>query len=84
MKKKWQLQDAKNRFSELVNEAQVHGPQIVTRRGEEEAIVLSMKDYRALKAGPKQSLADFLLDSPLRDSKIEITRDRSLPRDVSL
>ena len=41
----WKLQDAKNRFSEVVNEAVRSGPQIVTRRGKETAVVLSMESY---------------------------------------
>ena len=53
----WQLQDAKNRFSEVVKKALVNGPQIVTKRGVETVIVLSVKEYRKLKR-PKNSLVD--------------------------
>lgn len=55
----WQLQDAKNRFSEVVKKALANGPQIVTKRGVETVIVLSVKEYRNLKR-PKNSLVDFL------------------------
>ena len=80
---KWQLQQAKNRFSEVVEEALVHGPQIVTRHGEETAIVLSMKDYKKL-AKPKGSLFEFLQKSPHRDVELDPGRSKDLPRPVDL
>jgi len=83
MAKKWQLQEAKNRFSEVVEEALHHGPQTVTRHGEETVIVLSIKDYRKLSE-PKQSLYEFLRNSPLRGVELDLTRDKSLPRDIEL
>jgi len=84
MTKKWQLQEAKNRFSEVVNDALQEGPQTVTRHGEETVVVLSMKDYRKLQGKPKVPLADFLLASPLRGSDLNVKRNKSLPRDISL
>lgn len=45
----WQLEDAKDRFSELVEAALTHGPQTVTRDGREVVIVLSMEDYQHMK-----------------------------------
>jgi prevent-host-death family protein len=42
----WQLQTAKNRFSELVDASQQDGPQIVTRRGDNVAVVMSYEEYR--------------------------------------
>ncbi len=83
MAKKWQLQEAKNRFSEMVNDALQHGPQTVTRHGEETVIVLSIKDYQKL-IKPKTSLYEFLRNSPLRGIELDLTRDKSLPRDVDL
>lgn len=59
----WQLQDAKNRFSELVQRARREGPQIVTLRGERAAVVLSAEDYDQLKAD-RPSLVDHLLSGP--------------------
>ena len=44
----WQLQEAKSRFSELVELVLKEGPQLVTRRGEEAVVILSAKDYRRL------------------------------------
>lgn len=79
----WQLQEAKNKFSRVVEEARHHGPQIVTVRGREAAVVLSVEDYRRMV--PKQeSLADFLMNSPLRGSGIEIEREQDFGRDLEL
>ena len=46
----WQLQQAKTRLSEVIEEAHNRGPQIITRHGAERAVVLSIGDYRALVA----------------------------------
>jgi len=79
----WQLQEAKNKLSRVVEEARHHGPQVVTVRGREAAVVLSMEDYRRM--APKQeSLADFLMNSPLRGSGIEIEREQDFGRDIEL
>lgn len=59
----WPLQDAKNRFSELVQRARLDGPQTVTLRGERAAIVLSAEAYDALVAN-RPSLVDHLLTRP--------------------
>jgi prevent-host-death family protein len=75
----WQLQDAKNRFSELVNRSLEEGPQIVTRRGEEVVVVLSSDEYRKLlKSQP--GLLEFFRESPLVGVELDLERDRSLPR----
>ncbi|MGO4124882.1 type II toxin-antitoxin system Phd/YefM family antitoxin [Inquilinus sp. YAF38] len=44
----WQVQEAKARFSELVERARTEGPQTITRHGRERAVLLSIEDYRAL------------------------------------
>ncbi|HDH05411.1 MAG TPA: type II toxin-antitoxin system Phd/YefM family antitoxin [Nitrospirae bacterium] len=83
MKRAWKLQDAKNRFSNLVNEAQKEGPQIVTKRGIETVIVLSMKDYRKL-IKPRTNLVDFFQKSPLHGIKLDIDRSKEPSRKVEL
>jgi prevent-host-death family protein len=47
---RWQVQDAKQRFSELLRTAHADGPQVVTRHGEEIAVVIDIADY--LRSGP--------------------------------
>lgn len=59
----WQLQDAKNQFSKVVQKARYEGPQEITLRGERTAVVLSARDYDALRAG-RPTLVDALLSGP--------------------
>jgi prevent-host-death family protein len=80
MARTWQLQEAKNRFSEVVEEALKHGPQVITRRGVETAIVLSYAEYRKMQLN-QQKLSDFFRTSPLVGVDLDVTRDTSPPRD---
>ncbi len=77
----WQMQEAKNKFSEVVDQAIRHGPQEITRHGNKTAVILSMQDYRAL-IGRKGNLAEFFRASPLRGVSTE--RNRDFPRDIRL
>ena len=58
MVRSWQLQEAKNRFSQVIDEALKDGPQVITRRGVETAVVLSFADYRKMLLGRKR-LSEF-------------------------
>lgn len=78
----WQVQEAKSRFSELIEIADAEGPQIITRHGAERAVVLSIADYRSL-AAPQESLRDYLLSGPKVD-RFDIRRSRDTGRKVSL
>ncbi len=81
--KKWQLQDAKNRFSQVAEEAASDGPQVVTKHGKDAVVILSMEEYQQLKK-PKESLVKFLQGSPLKGVKLDIDRERSEGRAVDL
>lgn len=84
MKQSWQLQEAKNKLSEVVERAIHEGPQAITRRGEEVAVVLSRADYQKLTK-PKTSLVDFFSTSPLKDAELDLARDkRHAPERVKL
>ncbi len=63
----WQLQEAKSRFSEVVDLTLKEGPQLVTRRGEEAVVILAAKDYRNL-TGQTPRLMDCLLHAPRGDA----------------
>ena len=76
----WKLQEAKGRFSEVVEEAVKNGPQLITKRGIETAIVLSFADYRKLLLRQKK-LSEFFRDSPLAGANLDLTRDTSPLRD---
>lgn len=80
----WQLQEAKNRLSEVVKAAKSKGPQIITVRGKEEVAVVSMAELRRLTPN-KESLYEFLHNSPLRGAELTIERSRdSEDRDIGL
>ncbi len=84
MKKRlWQLQEAKNRLSQVVNNALEEGPQIITRRGKEVVVVISSDEYSELKKS-LPSLLEFFRQSPLVGVELDLERDRSLPREFDL
>ena len=55
MARVWQIQEAKNKLSEVVEESIKHGPQIITKRGVETVIVLSYAEYRKAMLNQKSS-----------------------------
>ena len=83
MTKKWQLQEAKNKFSQVVNEALEKGPQVVTRRGEDVVVIISKEEYGCLKKS-QSNLSEFFRQSPLVGVELDLERDRSYARGVEL
>ncbi len=83
MTQQWQLQDAKNRFSEVVDNAVQQGPQVVTKRGKEAVVIISIEQYRKMQQ-PKNTLVDFFQASPLKGVDLDLTRDQSPARDIDL
>ena len=81
MEHAWQLQDAKNKLSEVIERAIKNGPQEITRRGKKAAVVLSFQEYGRLIAGT-ETLAEFFRQSPL--SEIKFDRAKDTPREVDL
>jgi antitoxin Phd len=81
MRKTWQLQEAKNQFSLVVDKALSEGPQTVTRHGQPTVVVVAVAEYRKSRPRRKSLLELF---EPLRGLELEIGRDRSLPRDPGL
>ena len=79
----WQLQEAKNKFSNLVDKAHHDGPQIVTRHGKESVVVLAIEDYQKLSR-PKSDLVSFIKCSPLFGLNFDLARDKSSSRDIKL
>lgn len=73
----WQLQDAKNKFSEVISRALKQGPQLITKHGKKTAVVLSYTEYEKLRKS-QGKLSEFFQSSPL--AGIDLTRDKSLPR----
>jgi prevent-host-death family protein len=79
MAREWQLQEAKNKFSEVVDEALKHGPQVITKRGVETAIVISYGDYRKMLLNQK-TISEFFRESPLVGVDLDLARDTSPAR----
>jgi prevent-host-death family protein len=78
----WQLQEAKQRFSEVVRRALEQGPQVVTRHGEAAVVIVSAREFEALKGGGVDFKA-FLRGAPDL-GRLKIARDRRAARKVDL
>lgn len=69
---KWQLQEAKARFSELIDDTLEKGPQVITRRGVDTAVIVSLEQWRRAQPSERSTLKDVLLgpgprfDVPIR------------------
>ena len=61
MSKTWQVQDAKARFSELLETSLAEGPQIVTKRGVETAVLVPIEEWRRLEQRARPDLKQLLL-----------------------
>ena len=81
MRDRWQLQEAKQRFSELIRSVEADGPQVVTRHGQDVAVVISMAEYRHLRH-EEEDFKAFLQSAP--DLDLEINRSAEPARLVSL
>ena len=78
----WQVQEAKQRFSELIRAAQADGPQVVTRHGEEIAVVIDIADYHHLR-GEAADFKDYLRSGqPFED--LDPSRSTEVPRMIDL
>lgn len=65
----WQIQDAKQRFSEMIRAVASEGPQVITRHGEDVAVVVDIGEYRRLTR-PSADLVGILLGGPKFDDGI--------------
>jgi antitoxin Phd len=79
----WQLQEAKNKLSEVIHTAQTSGPQTITVRGKDTAVLISAEDYQKL-THKKNSLLRFFQDSPLAEVELDFTRSKENARDIEL
>lgn len=70
MGKAWQVQDAKARFSEFLAASLTDGPQIVTRRGVEAAVLVSIDQWRKLEERKRPTLKDLLLSPEARTDEL--------------
>lgn len=82
----WQLQTAKAQFSELFRRARTEGPQVVTRQGKEQVVVIPAEQYAQLTKRIRQpkSLVKFFAESPLTTVTLDLSRDRDPGREIKL
>ena len=82
----WQLQTAKARFSELFRRARTEGPQVVTRQGKEQVVVLPAEQFAQLvkRGGQPKSLVKFFAESPLVNVTLDFSRDVDSGREIKL
>lgn len=76
----WQLQEAKAKFSHLVN-CVASAPQFISKYGKESAVLISIKDYQ--KMTKQDNIADFFINSPVKGLNVDLERDKSLGRGFS-
>ncbi len=81
---KWQLQEAKNRLSEVVRKASNEGPQVITLRGDDAVVVVAADEYARLTRKPKGTLVDFFRKSRLGAVALDLTRSHDTGRRVEL
>ncbi|GDX58853.1 antitoxin [Comamonadaceae bacterium] len=77
----WQLQEAKSRFSEVVDLSLKEGPQLVTRRGQDAVVILAASDYRRMSGAP--SLLKTLFSAP-RGTPLILDRSQEPIRELDL
>ncbi|EYR64069.1 prevent-host-death protein [Actinotalea ferrariae CF5-4] len=78
----WQVQEAKQRLSEVLRAAEGGQPQVITRHGQDVAVVIDIASYRRL-AGVQVELADFLRHGPSFDD-LDLRRPKDRPREADI
>lgn len=81
---RWQLQDAKNRLSEVVRKAADEGPQTITLRGRDAVVVVAAEEFARLARPAGDGLVDFLRNSPLAGLELDVERGGDTGRLVEL
>jgi prevent-host-death family protein len=83
MDKKWSVAEAKAKFSQVIDLAQSHGPQTVTRNGRKAVVIVAAEEWER-KNKRRGNLAEFFAASPLRGSQLDVKRRQDRPRKVDL
>ncbi len=78
----WPVQDAKARFSEFLDACLLEGPQMVTRRGTEAVVLVSVQEWRRLQSAARPSLKELLLSDQARTDLVVALRGQARRRPV--
>ena len=81
--KKWQVQEAKAKFSELLKETMVSGYQTITKNGQTVAYLISKEEFDQ-RPSSKRSILDALDRSPYPEIELDVERSLDLIREVDL
>lgn len=76
----WPVQDAKARFSQFLETCLTEGPQMVTRRGAEAAVLVPAEEWRRLQAAARPSLKELLMSNQARTENLVPARGRARRR----
>ena len=76
MSKEWQVQEAKARFSEFLETSREDGPQVVTRRGVAEAVLVSVDEWDKMKRSSRPDLKELLLAENARTDALTPLREK--------
>lgn len=79
----WQLQEAKAKFSKLVDEVLQDGYHTITRNGYPVVVVLSQKEFEQYRKS-EDTLIDFFNRAPFPDEDLDLTRDKDTGREIDL
>ncbi|MEQ1581463.1 MAG: type II toxin-antitoxin system Phd/YefM family antitoxin [Steroidobacteraceae bacterium] len=79
----WTVAEAKAKLSEVIEHAQKHGPQTITRNGRRAAVVVDAEEWER-KTRRSGTLADFFAASPLRGAGVKVQRSRDRLRSTEL
>jgi prevent-host-death family protein len=79
---RWQVQEAKQKFSEVVRRALSEGPQVVTRHGADVVIVIDAEEFRRM-TGQSLDFKDFLRSAPALE-ELHLTRDEAAAPAIEL
>jgi len=79
----WQIQEAKAKFSQLVEEANIKGYQTITKQGEPIAVILSKREFDEMTES-KTSLLNFFKAAPCQEIELNIQRSKDLLRELDL
>jgi prevent-host-death family protein len=77
----WQLEKAKKKLRKVVELAIKQGPQLITDQGEKVAVVISYDEYASSKKS-RSKLSEFFRESPLTKVNLDLSRDKSFPREA--
>lgn len=80
MGREWQVQEAKAKFSELLETSQEEGPQVVTKRGVKTAVLVSIETWERMERSARLGLKDLLLSPEARTESLTPLRERSPSR----